>query len=118
MKIQVTPEEARAAAAAAGDTIERIVKVDANKDGKITFDEILTGMLAVYGSISTQLGSWKLAIGAIGEDDVRNAIVEGFADGFDIPNDTIENAVEQTIKTLDSIYDAVEAWQAVGNEAA
>lgn len=86
------------------------VQIDRDGDGKIGWGEGFGFGQALISAVMRQYSNLQVAMEQL--QDANNAerqeLIQVFADGFDLPNDEVENAVEKTMEKLNVI--ATNVW--------
>ena len=103
-------EDLREAAAFLGDLITAIVKTDSNTDGKVTFLEVLWSLGNLTWkhrnmgiSFKKLYFSWKAAT-----REERKAVIDAFAEHFDLANDSVETFIEVIIEDIVSLISSTD----------
>lgn len=95
--------EARKFGELVGNVATSLVMMDTNKDGKVQLAEALSAISAVTVGILGNFGSFGEAWRQLKEEGApaRAEFIDGFKSRFDLPDDEIESAIEDTIAWID-----------------
>lgn len=102
-----------------GKFITTLLGIDANNDGKIVWVETLNATQTIVMSVLVNypgfdVEEFKMQLAALKDNPAeREALINTFADEFDLRNDVVEFLIEDTLRYLEDGFTLSERWSKV-----
>lgn len=104
------PQAGKLLAEGIGRLITAAVNVDSDKSGKIETSEWVSLIMTFAMSVGQNIAGYQAFVELLKETDTRAEVIEAISGQFDIPNDELEELIEDTFRELNDTSGLVLRW--------